>query len=71
MNKITQQALNEIIHDFNQEIEANPRFTDAYCARGMVKFCLKDIDGAFIDWSEAVSLGCKNTVLLVKYLTLL
>lgn len=71
MNKITHQALNEIIHDFNEEITKNPEIADAYCARGMIKFCLKDVDGAFSDWSTAVGLGSKNTVLLIKYLTLL
>lgn len=71
MNKITHQALNEIINDFNKEITKNPEIPDSYCARGMIKFCLKDVDGAFSDWSTAVGLGCNNTVLLIKYLTLL
>jgi hypothetical protein len=70
MNKITQQSLSEIINDFNHEITFNPDQADSYCSRGMLRFCLKDIDGAFDDWSMAIELGCKKTILLIKHLTL-
>ncbi len=70
MNNNTEQSLQEIIHDFNSDIKPHPAFADAYCTRGMLKYCLRDINGAFNDWSVAIDLGCKNTVLLIKYLTL-
>lgn len=70
MNKITRQSVSEIIHEFNQEITSNPDLADSYCNRGILKFCLKDITGAFDDWSIAIEMGCKKTILLLKHLTL-
>ena len=71
MNNITEQSLQEIIHDLNRDIKPHPAFADAYCTRGMLKYCLRDIHGAFNDWSVAIDLGCKNTIFLIKYLTIL
>ncbi len=70
MNDITYQSINDIVHDFNLEIKQNPDIINAYCTRGLLKFCLKDIEGAFTDWSKATQMGCKNTIILINYLTL-
>ena len=70
MNKVTRLSLNDIINDFNQEIILNPDHPDSYCARGMLKYCLKDINGAFSDWSVATAMGCRNTIILIRHLTL-
>ncbi len=70
MDKDTARYFNEIIHELNNEIILYPNFADAYCTRGILKYCLRDINGAFDDWSTAVSLGCKNTILLLEHLTL-
>lgn len=61
-------SLKEIIDDFNREIELYPEFADAYSSRGMVKFCLNDLPGAFMDWSTAVELGNIHTFILIRYL---
>ena len=71
MNDLALQSISEIIHDFNQEIKHNPDIADTYCTRGILKFCLKDIDGAFTDWSKAAQMGCSNTIFLINYLTLI
>lgn len=70
MNTITRQFISETIHDFNRDIQINPGFTDIYCSRGMLKFSMDDISGAFNDWSTAIKLGCKKTIFLISYLTL-
>jgi hypothetical protein len=71
MSKIIQRSLIEIIQDFNFEITENPETADAYFTRGILKYCLKDINGAFTDWSTAIELGCQKTLLLINHLTLL
>jgi hypothetical protein len=70
MNKVTRLSLNDIINDFDQEIIQNPDYPDAYCARGMLKYCLRDINGAFSDWSVAAAMGCRQTIALIHHLTL-
>jgi hypothetical protein len=70
MNNTPFQSLSEIIHEFTRDIDNNPGLADDYFARGILKFCLDDINGAFNDWSVAIGLGCNNTILLLKYLTL-
>jgi hypothetical protein len=67
MIKNTKQSLHEIIKDFNLEIDSNPKFAEAYCSRGMLKFCLDDMPGAFMDWTTAVELGCNDAFLLLRY----
>jgi hypothetical protein len=63
----TKQSLEEVINDFNLEIDKNPGLADAYCSRGMVRLCLNDTPGAFMDWITAVDLGCKEALLLLRY----
>jgi hypothetical protein len=70
MNNTNSQSLSEIIFEFTRDIDNNPGLADGYFARGILKYCLDDINGAFNDWSVALRLGCKNTILLLKYLTL-
>ncbi len=70
MNNTASQSLSEIIHEFNRDIDKNPGLADDYIARGILKYCLDDVNGAFNDWSVAIGLGCNNTILLLKYLTL-
>ncbi|MGF1584599.1 MAG: hypothetical protein ACFCUM_04700 [Bacteroidales bacterium] len=71
MIETTQLSLQEIIQDFNQEIDRNPKLADAYCSRGMLKLCVNDIAGAFMDLTTAIDLGCKDAFILVKYFSYL
>ena len=66
MKKNTLQSLLEIINDFNREIEKNPEFADAFCSRGMLKYSLDDIKGAFMDWTTAIELGRPDAFLLIR-----
>jgi hypothetical protein len=61
------QSLEEVIHDFNLEIELNPKLANAYCSRGIIRLCLNDMPGALMDWITAIDLGCKESVLLLRY----
>lgn len=71
MIETTQLSLQEIIQDFNHEIDRNPKFADAYGSRGMLKLCVNDIAGAFMDLTTAIDLGCKDAFILVKYFSYL
>jgi hypothetical protein len=70
MDNTALQSLSDIIYDFSRDIDKNPGSADSYFTRGVLKYCLEDINGAFNDWSVAINLGCKDTILLLKYLTL-
>jgi hypothetical protein len=70
MDNTALQFLSDIIYEFTRDIDKNPGFADSYFTRGILKYCLGDINGAFNDWSVAINLGCKDTILLLKHLTL-
>jgi hypothetical protein len=65
----TQQSLQEIIQDLNHDIDRNPKFAEAYCSRGMIKLCVNDLPGAFLDLTTAIDLGCKDAFIIMKYFT--
>jgi tetratricopeptide (TPR) repeat protein len=48
------------IEDFNRAIESNPKFTEAYYARGNSKRVLKDYQGCIEDCNKAISLDPKH-----------
>lgn len=43
--------------DYNMSIESNPKFADAYYARGNVKMRLQDYYGAIEDYSAAIGVN--------------
>ncbi len=48
--------------EFSRAIEFNPQYRDAYFLRGVTKYCLKDYDGAILDFTKVVELGPTNKV---------
>lgn len=44
----------EVIADYNQAIELNPEYVDAYNNRGVVRYEKGDFEGAFADYDQAI-----------------
>lgn len=66
MNKTSYSFLKEIIKDFDILIENIPGNAFNYCSRGILKFSIDDIDGAWIDWDRASRMGCNASCFLMK-----
>ena len=45
------------IEDFDKATKFNPKFATAYTNRGLAKYNLEDLQGAYFDFSKALSLG--------------
>ena len=52
-------AFSAAIADYTRAIEANPKYKDAYCGRGVVKDAEGDRDGAIADYTRAIELDPK------------
>ncbi|MFZ1977884.1 MAG: tetratricopeptide repeat protein, partial [Bacteroidota bacterium] len=44
------------IADFTDAISLQPSYAEAYCGRGLAKYCLSDYQGAIADYTKAINL---------------
>jgi tetratricopeptide (TPR) repeat protein len=56
--------LDAALAEAEQALELNPRSSEAYTVRGLVKNSKKDIDGAIADYNKALELNPKNAAAL-------
>jgi tetratricopeptide (TPR) repeat protein len=56
----------ESLSNYSIAIFLNPKFTNAFINRGLVKGALKDIDGALSDLDQALIIDPKNLAALVN-----
>lgn len=57
--KLKERLFTEAIQDYNQAIELDPEFKQAYNHRGLAKFYLNDFMGAQNDYDKAIELDPK------------
>lgn len=57
MKKIEQEDFKSAIQDFNQVLQINPTFIEAYCNRGIARAGLGDSLGAMADFDQALRLN--------------
>ncbi len=66
MDKTAYSSLHQTICDFDKIIEQVPGKAINYCSRGMIKYTIDDIDGAFTDWIRAAELGYDGAFVLMR-----
>lgn len=60
LEKVQKGEHSQALEDFNQALRINPGGADAHYNRGVVRYILRDLEGAIEDWSQALCTNPKD-----------